>query len=339
MERDEHSLVLVFGADERFSLPLAVTLYSALANLQGRRRVSIYILDGGLSPESQSRLRQVAQRARVGIHLEFIRPDLDLIRGYSLKIKDHITEAAFLRLLIPELLPEQFERAIYLDSDMVVEADLGQLWDAELGQNAVLAVRDLYIPYLSSMLGLYNWRELGLAPDAPYFNSGLLVMNLRRWRAEDLGGRILRYLSEQGTRINHSDQEGLNAILAGMWGALDPRWNLTYAYFDQVRFEESEYKEEVRSMRKAFVREPYIIHYTHKKPWDPKCVHPARFRFFHYLKLCKWFTSAEYARWRLVRLPEQAVALLRQFSEVRTRPLRKLIGRGKHAVPLWARGM
>ena len=80
--------------------------------------------------------------------------------------------------------------------------------------------------------------------DTPYFNSGVLVINLTRWRKENVGDRVIEYLRKYQPYVQLEDQEGLNAVLANDWGKLDPKWNLIshIYYFDQ--WQESAFKEE-----------------------------------------------------------------------------------------------
>lgn len=66
--------------------------------------------------------------------------------------------------------------------------------------------------------GIHRWEELGLDPDEPYFNSGGMVVDLERWRALNVGPRVLEYLQKYRNTLNvRGNQEGFNAVLAGLW--------------------------------------------------------------------------------------------------------------------------
>src|SRR5690349_19200746 len=99
-------MVIVTTADDRFALPLAVTLYSALANLAGVKSVSLYIIDGGISEENKSKLIEVLSAEHVDVYVSWIRPDLARLNG--LRTSKWHSNAAYLRLLIPELMPKEF---------------------------------------------------------------------------------------------------------------------------------------------------------------------------------------------------------------------------------------
>src|SRR5262245_1966338 len=112
-------MTIVTGADDRFAIPMAVTLYSALANTKKTRSVSDYILDVGISSHTRRKLEDVLQTLDVNVRLHWVTPDLLSLSG--MKTTSDFSAAVYLRLLTPELIPDNTDRAIYLDSDLVVE--------------------------------------------------------------------------------------------------------------------------------------------------------------------------------------------------------------------------
>ena len=182
------------GADNRFAMPMAVTLYSALANLEHGTDVSLYVLDGGISPENKRRLAEVLNVDHVELTLEWLNPDLSALCG--LKTTHTFSQAAYLRLLIPELLPG-VDRVIYLDSDLVVERDLGKLWRSEMDGRSTLAVKDYRYPYVSCVdWAGETYTAVSCARDAPYCNSGVLVMDLEAWRTTQIAQRAVAYMQQ-----------------------------------------------------------------------------------------------------------------------------------------------
>ena len=87
-------MVIVTTADDRFALPMGVTLYSALANLAGVKVVSLYILDGGISEEHKRKLTEVLSVKHVDVHLMWIRPDLVPLNGLKTSGRRVVTRSA-----------------------------------------------------------------------------------------------------------------------------------------------------------------------------------------------------------------------------------------------------
>lgn len=278
---------LVMAADEAFAMPMTVALFSVLHHLPPSQEIRIVALDAGVTAESKARANHVVRRASRKAQLEWVCPDASPIEGV-----DHArsSQANLYLFLAPEVLPNTCDRALYLDSDLVVERSILPLWQKPLGSNAALAVPERIVSCPNN--GVAEWERLGLDGDELYFNSGVMLLNLEVWREQNVHGQAIDYLLNPENRFCHeSDQEALNAVLAGQWKALDPRWNVfTFLYDAEKRAE----PEEMLGTDLGWVhRDPFVIHYTTDgKPWWPSCMHPDRDRFFHYLRRSGWFTPS-----------------------------------------------
>ena len=266
----------MYGVDNRFAVPLAASIQSALDHLGPGHRLDIHIIDGGLSARNRSRIEQsfCARSCR----LMWLQPEERSLA--SLKVGGAITVATYYRLLIPRLLPTH-AKAIYLDADLIVQADLADLWKVPIAEHDLLAVQDQGVRLISGPFGLTNYKSLGIPEGRKYFNAGVLVLNLENWRRDQTAERIVEYVSQHHEYIRFHDQDGLNAILWRSWGELDPRWNqmpqiLQVASADESPFDPKTYKN--------VIDHPYIIHYASAdKPWRFGCRHPAVSRFFESL--------------------------------------------------------
>jgi lipopolysaccharide biosynthesis glycosyltransferase len=275
-------IVITCAADDAYAMPLAVALRSALDALSRERRCEAFVLDGGLCAESRAKIERSLASPRMALH--FVRPDREIFAG--IRHRGRVSLTSYFRILLAELLPKSVARAIYLDADVRVRADLSRLWAEAQGDHPVLAVRDAGAPTVGAPLGLRNHRELGLAPQLAYFNAGVMVADLERWREEQLGARLLGYLEEHADAIRWWDQDALNALLAGRWGELDPRWNQIPQVFDRATADTAAFP---RAMREVAMRDPWIVHYsTWSKPWHWSCAHPARELFFETLDRTAW---------------------------------------------------
>lgn len=252
---------IVVTTDERYAMPTAACIRSAIDSRDPATTLHIAVLADDLSDQTRTRL-QASWRAP-GCVTTIV--PVDLARFADLPTRSAVgatvTTAVYARLLIGELLPDDWRRVIYLDSDTITRRPLTELWGTDLRGCVLGAVRDDYVPMISSPYGVPGWRELGLAADLPYFNSGVMLVDLDSWRRHDIGGQAIDYLSRHAGKIRLFDQDALNAVTAGRWHELDTVWNVT-GYWR---------KPERRTGRhRSILDDARIRHFAgYGKPWDP----------------------------------------------------------------------
>ena len=310
-------IVVACVADDAYAMPLAVTLVSASLNLAAGRRLAIYVVDAGIADDNKQRLLDSLDPARASLTwVPHARPRLA-----GLPVWGRMSVHTYERILVADLLPATETKAIWLDSDLVVRADLTRLWELELGGMPLLAAQDMLAPIVSSALGLQGYQALGFEGHEKYFNAGVLLLDLDRWRQERIAEQVMAYLHRHGGDVVLWDQDALNVVLRGRCGELDLRWNQNAAvcgrsFFDAGHLDPAAYRD---------VREdPWIIHFSGSlKPWRYRLRTPAHASYFEYLDKTAWagwrprrtLTSMlveryESAAWRRVVYPAEAWALL-----------------------------
>lgn len=269
MEKNE--IVIVCAADNQFADALTVMIYSVLKT-SSSKNIKLYVLDGGISLLAKNRISTLVNKR--GNRIKFLKMDENMFKGYL--VSERLTQAIYYRLLIPDLLlGENVQKAIYLDCDLMLNADISELWNVELGRNVLAAVAETNegCRYVSSPRALRLYKELGIPEKNKYFNSGVMVMNLEEWRKRNITAKVCNYLTENREQVIYHDQDGLNAILWDSWLELPTDWNvMSYLFI-------TEHKHQVINMEKETVeqlrRKPKIVHFTGwKKPWIEECVHP-----------------------------------------------------------------
>jgi len=244
--------------------------------------------------------------------IEWIDAPTERLAGLKLAHR-YTTSLTYARLFIGELLPTSVGKAIYLDCDTVVNEDIADLLDTDMQGKSLRAVRDYSTTTVSATWGIRNYRELGIPSDAPYFNAGVLVIDLERWRSRGTTDALLDYVKTHESVIQMADQEALNAVLYDDWAALDYRWNWQIPW---------------RDYRLGRVPPPWIpdrrrqsiVHFTtSEKPWLPGCDYEEKKYFFEYLDRTEWagwrlgWSTEAYGRAsRVVREARSAVGLLRR---------------------------
>jgi lipopolysaccharide biosynthesis glycosyltransferase len=183
------------------------------------------------------------------------------------------------RVFLPELLPD-VDRVLYLDADTLIVDDLRPLWREPLADTYVAAVTNVL-----EAAHEHHARELGLPPDQPYFNSGVLLFNLDEMRAGDCTARITRYA--RGERLRWPDQDALNAILGTRCRSLHPRWNCMNSLFLLPEATDVFGAKVVREAR----AHPAIVHFEGPvlaKPWHYLSKHPFRRAYLEHRAATPW---------------------------------------------------
>jgi lipopolysaccharide biosynthesis glycosyltransferase len=186
---------------------------------------------------------------------------------------DHVSAACYYRLFLPSILAD-YQRAIYLDADLLLRTDVAELWAVNLGGFALGAVRDVWaVNVMRNPPRHYlEWiHYLGLDRPDSYFNSGVMLFDLNRMRLERLEERCLNQLLRFPPRGLH-DQDVLNAVCQHHTALLHPAWNCT-AWWEEIHDKPNAaaaLASDLLREYRASAQQPRIIHYLNRrKPWQP----------------------------------------------------------------------
>jgi lipopolysaccharide biosynthesis glycosyltransferase len=207
---------VVIGIDRNYVEPACTMLRSMAANTS-LRRIDVRVLHDDLDSAAITRLRDQ-------------RPDvIDLVpisvRGPGLSVDEgsYISAATYLKLIAAEECRE-FDRIVVLDVDLLVLGDVRELFEVDLHDAVLAAVQDAFNPTLSSPFGFPAGPPEGVADDSPYFNSGVMVIDVRSWLAGQTTEQAIEFARDR-SKIEIWEQDALNGVLIGRWVPLDPRWN------------------------------------------------------------------------------------------------------------------
>jgi lipopolysaccharide biosynthesis glycosyltransferase len=280
---------IVCAADDNYAMPLAVMLYSLLKHLNRQSFLEIFVIDGGITQKNKTKIIQSLKLYQNQFKINWLNPENSQLFSQikTAKVSHHITLAAYYRLLIFDLLAVDIDKIIYLDSDLLIRHDLTYLWSTPLNDYCIAAIQDMGLPYVSSRYGLAIHRKLDISPETKYFNSGVMIINLTQWRQEEISQKVLDFLTKYSEKIRWHDQDALNAIFAGKWLEIDPRWNQIPYILNLKSWQDSPFSEDVFNQ---VINEPYIIHYaTENKPWKYKATpRPNDNLYFEYLDQTVW---------------------------------------------------
>lgn len=277
------SPIIVTIADDKYSVALAVMLKSVEANLPLNMNAIIYVLHRDLSDKIKEEIKKTIQPDKLRLYWIKINPD----RIQDLKVDGHISIDTYYRLLIEDYFP-QYSKIIYLDTDIVVNRSISELWNLQLDDTHLYAVplASKKSGFVNGERGLPTYKLLGIPAYTRTFNAGVMVINLDLWRRDSISFLILEYLKRYKEQILWWDQDGLNAILYDKWLPLPAIWNvipshlLSFSTWHDSLLSKDEYQEVWNS--------PGIIHYAGPlKPWLPNYEGPFQDSFSAYLNKLK----------------------------------------------------
>jgi lipopolysaccharide biosynthesis glycosyltransferase len=265
--------IVVYATDENYVKLTAVSMYSLLAHNPG---TDIAILADNLSDNARGTLFSIAQK--FGVPLRFVDVKHELQRIKAAGAESYVSFSAYSRLFIAKVLKNDFDRAIYLDSDTLTAGNLQPLSELDLhGQPFAIGYDCLH----------NNYKKLiGVHPLAPYFNSGVLVINPREWENRRCTERILDYMTQVRHDLMFGDQDYFSLVLADDAAILPPQYNfLTHFQMFRTRNDvlratgipaSAWYTEE----QYAAAREKPVIHHflghTLGRPWYRESLNPLR---------------------------------------------------------------
>jgi lipopolysaccharide biosynthesis glycosyltransferase len=214
---------ICFVSDGNFAPWLTVAALSAKDNLRPGWRMDINVLcDSSFSVSLRAKVEHSLSQK-----INWFEIDCEKFAGFSKTRSGPLVP--FYKFLIPQILPSDQEKTILLDCDILVKMDLAELWAKEFGTNWLLACQDRAIPTVGSLGGLAGYRKLGLKASLPYFNSGVMLIDLREWRRNRVTERLLDFSAQNLFQLRCFDQDALNFICRNNWGRLPGQWNTIFS--------------------------------------------------------------------------------------------------------------
>lgn len=254
-------LNVVFAADRNYIPHLATAVTSLLENnFELVQRVFV-MTDAGGDRRFHNFLRDIENRYGFA-------PEVAEINGAELQglyTSGHVSSASYNRFLLGDLLPQEISHALYLDCDLIVAGDLTPL--LQLVQRIEMTASPIvFAAARDSGNHLVPFGHSGL----PYFNAGVMLVNLRAWREQQVAKKLFGIARELYGKLHLWDQDVLNLVLESDWEPLPGEFN------------ETQLKERSENAR--------VVHFVGgTKPWMVGGDHPYRPDYDHYRKLTEFW--------------------------------------------------
>ena len=266
--KQQQNISIVVASDNFFAIMIAALLKSIDENHITGEHINFYIIDDGISTKYKKLLNSIANPSR--ITLKWFKSKEIIPAGIVIPAdSSSFPLTVFLRIFAPYIIDQDAERMIYIDVDTIVQDDISTLWNMPLGNYTIGAVQDYSGTIDCKWAGIPNYKQLGLAGDSKYFNSGVLLINPKKWRAEKITDKVIEVLVKYKEFVVMPDQYGLNVVFANNWLELNPKWNW-FANKDDEK--------------------PSLIHFVEIKPifTSYKFKDTYKKEFYRYLSMTPW---------------------------------------------------
>lgn len=254
---DKNIIPICAITDERLSFTVSALFISILENSTKNNFFKFYCFVNDKVSKTERDKILSTQDKYTNCSIEII----DMGNSYQDCINRHstVTNACLYKFAIIDKLT-QYDKVIYLDTDIVVNGDIAELYNIDLKDNYVGGVFNIfyyiYKKNLSAMLKIPDLES--------YFNAGVMLMNLKKMREDNIVQNLEKYIGQFEGSV---DQHIFNKVCYGKILNIHPKYNLTLKYQELYQLPEAETFYTKQEIREA-IENPVIMHYTgDRKPW------------------------------------------------------------------------
>lgn len=266
---------ICLACDDKYAQHTAVTITSVLKNVSDDVFLNFYVMSSSLTNRTKSRLRKSMTKYS---DLKFIDINESDFSDCPIRKDFHLTLETYFRLKMSTFFKD-VEKIIYLDSDIVVLGDISELWNTDITNFYLACVPNLDNQRFKAIFAQY----VEFDPEFKYYNAGVLLVNLKKWREENIERKLFDYIDKNGDTLLYADQDVLNCVINRDILYLDECWNAQFLG------------------HKPCPENAKLIHYiTRTKPWNTFSQAKEYSRYFENLKRTDWRFQAFSIKTRLM---------------------------------------
>lgn len=300
---------VVYASDDKFAEILGVSLVSLYENSKDMDDIIVYVLDSEIKDENKDKLLTVCRNYK-RTDIQFI-PAKDISKTLEMKVAtDRGSLSQYARLFVSSDLPKNLGRVLYLDCDIIIKQSIHELWNLNLHGKTIGALMDAFSKYYRA--------NIDLEKNDIMFNSGVMLIDLVKWRQDKIEDKLLEFIIRKNGWIQQGDQGALNAVLSKDTYCFEPRFNSVTIFYDFNYKEMMIYRRPPKFYPENQIREaienPMLIHFTTSfksiRPWVFGCKH-------RYID--EWIKHKEMSPWKYAELwndnrPKWKRVLLRIYN-------------------------
>ena len=276
------NLNIAYSSDDNYSQHLGVSMLSLFENNKNFESITVYIIENNISKTNKSKLLNIAdQYSREIVFIDFRNYEKEL----NLNMESFISISSYARLFLSEIIND--DKVIYLDCDSIVNGSLEELWNLNISEYYVAGVEDT--------VSEYTKKKVGLNIDDKYINAGMLLINLEKWRQNDIKSKFIEFIDYYNGNVFHHDQGTINGVLKDKILILHPKYNLMTTFITMSREEIMKYYKLKEYYSESIINEAKLesifVHYTPafvNRPWVDRSKHPLKYLYEEYLDKSPW---------------------------------------------------
>lgn len=220
---DTHAISIFFASDDNYARPMAVTLASVVAN--AKSFVNFYILENKISKEVKDGIEEIKKNLN-NFSVEYIPVDFNVFKNFPDRLWYSMN--MYSRFLIPYV-KENLDKALYLDSDIIVQKDIKPLFDVDLEGHAIGVAVEQYRTQRDEAYFEEHSKNLGLDENHIYFNSGMLLMDCEKWRKENILNKLAGTIDVLKDKLKLPDQDALNVLFENNYKTVENKYYIHYS--------------------------------------------------------------------------------------------------------------
>ncbi|MCO5141850.1 MAG: glycosyltransferase [Oligoflexia bacterium] len=259
--KTEKNIPIVYCVDEKFIQPLCASLYSLLDKYESSNKLNIYIFVKNFSKNDKDHVLSLLPKEK---SYEIFWREFPLDKVSFLDTSLHFSLANYFRLILADLIPISVNEILYLDADTIILSNITELFKYFDSNYHIQACID-YCGKIGNPLIKSNEAlgKLKISPELPYYNSGVLFMNLKKWREDNSAAEVISFAKNNPDTLFFMDQTPINIIFRNKIGKLPSVWNA-----QTVHPKVLDGTFNVPYVAQSF-KDAKIIHYTTEyKPWS-----------------------------------------------------------------------
>lgn len=273
-------LNVAYSSDNNYVKQLACSILSLLENNKGFEWINIYIIDNGINNVNKEKIKEMTRKFNCKlIYLNFKEICKDLKTDNTFPI------SSFGRIFLSRI--KELNQILYLDCDSLITGSFEKLWKVDIDDYYIAGVQDDVFSFYKESIGLdKNFR---------YINAGFIMINLKKWRQDNIEKQMLDFIKKYNGSVPHHDQGTINAICKDKILILPPKYNLQSPMLSYT----SEQIKKIDNMNIYYNEDeleearnkPIFIHFTnglYNRPWNKSCTHPMKDIYVEYLNKTPW---------------------------------------------------